>query len=267
MLYYSNAKINLGLFVTEKRADGFHNIETVFYPLPLKDGIEFIPSQKTSIDYSGIPVHCDLEDNLIIKAFRLLQQDYNLPELSFALHKNIPHGAGLGGGSANASQTLIELNRYFELGLDTHQLITYANKLGSDCAFFIKQKPVYAFERGNVFQDIELDLSHLYITLVVPDFGISTQEAYSGIRPEKSKLFIPDILKSPLETWKDVLTNDFEHHLFIKYPILQEIKQHLYNAGAEYVAMSGSGSTIFALSKKPLNTEDINFWKWQGYLT
>ncbi len=266
MLYYSNSKINLGLFVTEKRSDGFHNIETVFYPIPLKDGIEFIPSQKTSIDYSGIPVTCELEDNLIIKAFRLLQKDYQLPELAFALHKNVPHGAGLGGGSANASQTLIELNRFFELGLSEQALISYANKLGSDCAFFIKNQAVYATEKGNVFHDIELDLSHLNIALIVPDFGISTPEAYDGIRPNKTDKYLPDILKRPIEEWKNSLVNDFEHRLFIKHPTLGEIKQKLYDLGADYVAMSGSGSAIFALSKSPLQLDNIEFWKWQGHL-
>ncbi len=266
MLYYSNAKINLGLRIVAKRPDGFHNIETVFCPIPIQDALEFVPSSKTSIEYSGIPVNCDLESNLIIKAFRLLQKDFQLPELSFVLHKIIPYGAGLGGGSANASYTLIALNRFFDLGLTDADLIAYANQLGSDCAFFIRNTPVYATDKGTVFEDVNLNLSQKHITLVYPNFGISTQEAYSGITPQKNGHFIPDILNRPIKEWKPLLINDFEKHLFVKYPVLSDIKNHLYRLGADYVAMSGSGSTIFAISEKLIDIEDIRFWKWQGKL-
>ncbi len=267
MLYYSNAKINLGLNIIEKRKDGFHNIETVFYPLSLQDAIEFVPSEMVSLTSSGIQLDCELEQNLIIKAYRLLQEDFDLPILKFHLHKIIPFGAGLGGGSANAASTLIELNKFYNLKLSESQLMRYASKLGSDCAFFIKNKSVFAEQKGDVFSELELDLSAYQILLIHPGFGVSTPEAYAGVCPRVAKVSVAKIAQRNVNSWKDNLRNDFEETVFQKYPILDEIKQKMYNNGAVYASMSGSGSSMFGIFEN--QAEDIDFgsfWSWKGQL-
>lgn len=267
MLYYSNAKINLGLNIIEKREDGFHNIETVFYPINVKDALEFIPSNSLSLDSSGIEIDCSLDDNLIIKAYRLLQKDFNLPSIKFYIHKLIPFGAGLGGGSANAAYTLLELNNFFKLNLSESKLLEYAKQLGSDCAFFIKNKPIYAEQKGDVFTDVSIDLSGYRILLIHPGFGISTPEAYANITSSKPPKSVKQIVSQSIETWKEELTNDFEKPIFNKYPILAEIKERLYKNGAIYAAMSGSGSSMFGIFKEQPKTDDYKkYWIWEGKL-
>jgi len=267
MLYYSNAKINLGLNVVEKREDGFHNIETIFYPISINDALEFIPAEKVGLSSSGIEIDCNLEDNLIIKAYKLLQSDFSLPNLQFHIHKIIPFGAGLGGGSANAAATLQALNTFFELNISKDKLQEYASKIGSDCAFFIKNKPVFAKDKGDVFTDIHIDLLDYYILLIHPGFGVSTVDAYANILPQKPKISVKEIINQPLESWANSLKNDFENPVFQKHSILKTIKSKLYSKGAIYAAMSGSGSSMFGLFKeKPSDKEFKEYWTWIGKL-
>ena len=267
MLYYSNAKINLGLNIVEKREDGYHNIETVFYPINIKDALEFIPADKVGLSSSGIEIDCNLEDNLIIKAYRLLQADFDLPNLQFHIHKIIPFGAGLGGGSANAAATLLELNRFFQLNITETQLEEYASVIGSDCPFFIKNKSVFAEDRGEIFSNIDLDLSDYYILLIHPGFGVSTVDAYANICSKKTDISSKEIIKQPIESWKGNLINDFEKSVSQKYPILNDIKNKLYSEGALYASMSGSGSSIFGIfKKKPSEKEFSDYWTWIGKL-
>jgi len=267
MLYYSNAKINLGLNIVKKRDDGFHNIETVFYPLGIEDALEFVESEKLELTSSGIKVDCELDHNLIIKAYRLLQNDFQLPTLKFHFHKIIPFGAGLGGGSANAASTLIALNQFYKLELNQNQLTAYAQQLGADCAFFIKNCPVYAEQKGDVFEDLNLDLSSYYILLIHPGFGVSTVEAYAGVHPQVPMVSVKDIIQKPIESWKTELVNDFESGIFKAYPILIELKEKMYQEGAIYASMSGSGSSIFGIFKtKPSPDRFKQYWYWLGKL-
>jgi len=268
MLYYSNAKINLGLNVIEKRNDGFHNIETVFYPIAVEDAMEFVPSEKLELTSSGIEVDCELEDNLIIKAYRLLKNDFDIiPILRFHIHKTIPFGAGLGGGSANAAYTLKALNQFYKLNLSEDELLKYAKQLGSDCAFFIKNTAVYAEGKGDVFTNAQVDLSNYYILLIHPGFGVSTPEAYANIKPEKPIKNCREVLENSVETWKDDLINDFEWSVFQNYPLIEDLKNKLYKKKAVYAAMSGSGSAVFGVFKeKPLVDEFNEYWTWVGKL-
>jgi len=267
MLYYSNAKINLGLNITQKREDGFHNIETIFYPIAVRDAIEFIPSSELSLTSSGIEIDCDVEDNLIIKAYRLLQNDFDLPTLRFHIHKTIPFGAGLAGGSANAAATLQELNRFYELGISENKLLEYANVLGSDCAFFIKNNPIYAEGKGDEMTPILLDLSAYYILLIYPQFVVSTKEAYDSVFPKQSEKSIQELIKKPITQWKGELSNDFENSVFGKYPILKDIKDKLYDKGALYASMSGSGSSVFGIFTEQPSLEHFSaYWQWRGKL-
>ena len=267
MLYYSNAKINLGLNIIEKRSDGFHNLESVFYPINVKDALEFIPSQNTNLTSSGIKIDCSTNDNLIIKAYQLLQKDFEIPNLSFHIHKNIPFGAGLGGGSANAAYTISEINKFYKLNMSEPEIINYTSRLGSDCSFFIKNKPLFADRKGDNFKNINLNLSEYYILLIHPGFGISTVEAYQKITAKKPKKSILEIINEPIEKWKSELINDFETALFPQYPILEELKNQLYSDGAVYASMSGSGSSIFGIFKnKPSNKNYLKYWNWVGKL-
>ena len=267
MLYYSNAKINLGLNIIEKYSDGFHKLETVFYPINIQDALEFIPSKKTEMTSSGITIDCDADDNLIIKAFRLLQKDFDIPSLSFHIHKNIPFGAGLGGGSANAAYTLSEINKFYKLRLSESEILKYASRLGSDCSFFVKNKPLFASEKGASFTNIKLDLSAYYILLIHPGFGISTAEAFANIIPKKPNVSILNLIQEPIANWKNTLSNDFEDTIFPVYPVLKNIKKQLYSDGAIYASMSGSGSSIFGIFKeKPSALNYLEYWNWIGKL-
>lgn len=251
MVVFPNAKINLGLYVVEKRTDGFHNLETIFYPVPWKDALEAVPAtgNETSLTSTGLVVDTIPEKNLVMRAYRLLADEHNLPKLDIYLHKAIPFGAGLGGGSADAAFMLTMLNLLFDLGISEGKLAEYAATLGSDCAFFVYNRPMIACGRGEILSPIKVDLSGYTIVLVKPPFGISTPEAFSGITPKQPKIALAEAIKQPVERWKDVLSNDFEPHLFEKHPQLASIKQQLYDHGAIYAAMSGSGSTIFGIFK------------------
>ncbi len=266
MVCFPNAKINIGLNITSKRKDGFHNIESVFYPIPLSDVLEFVPSKNTEITIktTGIALNISGKENICYKAYQLLAKDYKLPSLEIHLHKIIPSGAGLGGGSSDASFLLKELNDFYQLGLTNEKLETLAAELGSDCAFFIENKPVFAHGRGEKFQSIDLDLSKYYIYLVKPEIFVSTVDAYSGVTPSESKNSLKELIKNPLNSWRATIVNDFEPSIFKKHPLLNEIKEELYSQGAIYAAMSGSGSSIYGIfEKEPKeNTRFDNYFTW-----
>lgn len=252
MICFPNAKINIGLRILEKRPDNYHSIETLFYPIGLKDILESVPvldkNTFANIQLSGLPVDGDAQDNLVMKAYRLLQKDFQLKPLSVLLHKSIPAGSGLGGGSSDAAFMLRLLNTIQDLGLSHKQLESYAAQLGADCAFFIHNLPLLAYDKGDRFETVDFSLKGCFLVLLIPkNIQISTAEAYAHIRPAKPGMALKDCIACPPETWKKCLINDFEPYVFDRYPELTRIKQSLYDAGAFYASMSGSGSSLFGL--------------------
>jgi 4-diphosphocytidyl-2-C-methyl-D-erythritol kinase len=261
MLSFPNGKINIGLEVIRKRADGYHDLQSIFYPIAIKDAIEIIPSQSESpIVYtqSGIAVNGKESENLCQKAYHLLKKDFpSIPHVNMHLHKAIPIGAGLGGGSSDASAMLMLLNQYFSLNISNEKLMVYAGELGSDCPFFIINKPYYVTGRGENLSPIELDLSGYQIVLVNPCIHISTQTAFAGIVPREGTNLVEHI-QEPVHTWKDHCINDFEQTVFKAYPEIEHIKKDLYQAGAIYASMSGSGSTVYGIFEKTAQP-NLNF--------
>jgi 4-diphosphocytidyl-2-C-methyl-D-erythritol kinase len=268
VLVFPNCKINLGLRITEKRSDGFHNLQSCFYPVRWSDALEVISSDTFAFTSSGLPIPGELSKNLCVRAYDLLKADFDLPPVQMHLHKLVPIGAGLGGGSADAAFTLTLLNQRFTLGLSNSQVEAYARRLGSDCAFFVQNRPLYCLEKGDVFTEINLDLSGYYIVLVYPNLAISTAEAYAAVRPRKPDSSLYDQLQNSIETWRTTIHNDFEDSLFPMYPLLAQIKQQLYDAGAVYASMSGSGSTVYGILNAPIS--ELNQFQgysvWQGKL-
>lgn len=257
MIVFPNAKINLGLHITSKRQDGYHEIESCMYPIPLYDALEIQIAQRTHFTSTGISIPGKPADNLILKAYDLLKKDFGeLPSVSIHLHKAIPIGAGLGGGSADAAFALTLMNNLFELHLDDLTLEDYATKLGSDCPFFVQNKPKLVSGRGEMMITTTMSLKGKWILLINPAIQISTQQAYAAVTPRPAMHVLAEMLKQPL-TWKEKLVNDFEKSLFPKYPQLATIKEQLYEAGAFYAAMSGSGSTMFGLFD-----EEPRYQKW-----
>ena len=260
MVVFPNCKINLGLHIVSKRQDGFHNIETVFYPINVKDALEIIPSHNTSeaiiFTSSGLIVDGNTSDNICIKAYHLLKKDFpQLPNIKMHLHKAIPMGAGLGGGSADGAFTLTLLNQKFNLNLSTDQLIDYALQLGSDCPFFIINQSCYATGRGELLEKINIDLSKYKIVIVNPGIHVNTGWAFSQLTPALPEISIKEIITLPVSQWKSSLQNDFEKPVFEKYPVIKEIKEEFYLLGAVYAAMSGSGSTVYGIFE---NVPDLN---------
>jgi len=264
MVLFPNCKINLGLHITEKRIDGYHNIETVFYPVDLKDVLEIVPlnqsnfTESLQVDFSssGISIPGDTANNLCIKAFQLLKKDFpNIPPIQMHLHKIIPMGAGLGGGSADGAFTLKLLNEKYKLNLSLKQLIDYAAELGSDCPFFIINQPCYATGRGEILTPISLDLSAYKFVLVHPSIHINTKWAFEQLKLSKPTISINQIIDQPIKTWKKQLVNDFESPISKQYPIIQEIKNKLYQNGAIYASMTGSGSTVFGIFPPNLTSD------------
>lgn len=250
MITFPNAKINLGLNIVERRADGYHNIETVFYPVPLTDVLEIVPAAVTSLSCYGNEVDCPAEKNLVMKAYRLLQQRFDLPPVEMHLYKHIPDGAGLGGGSSDAAHALIMLNRMFNLQQTDSALAAMAATLGADCAFFIYNRPMLGTGRGEILEPFDIDLSGYRLDVIVPEgISVSTADAYRGIVPKVPDLPLREVLAHPVTEWKGLLVNDFETTVFEKHPRLAEIKQSLYDDGATYAAMSGSGSALFSLRR------------------
>ena len=251
MILFPNSKINLGLHVIRRRADGYHDIQTVFYPLPLRDIIEIIPSDDFQFHQSGLPVPGEDSNNLCIKAYQLLKKKFpDLSAVKMYLHKRIPIGSGLGGGSADGAFMLRLLNERFHLNLSTDQLSDYALQLGSDCPFFIVDKPCLANGRGELLQLFRLDLSNYSFVLVHTGIHIDTAKAFSTITPALPKKSIAEILQHPVTTWSSELVNDFEKPVFEEHPFLQDIKTKLYESGALYASMTGSGSSFYGIFEK-----------------
>ena len=265
MVVFPNAKINLGLNITKKRQDGYHELETFFYPVPWQEALEIVESEKTGVSVSGIAVPND-GDNIVLKAYQLLKSEYDLPPVQIHLHKVIPIGAGLGGGSADAAFTLTLLNNLLELGLNDSRLMKYAVSLGADCAFFIKNKPMLATGVGEQLTEVDISLDGKFIMLVYPDIHISTKEAFSNITPKRPDIHIHQMLaEEKITDWKDILKNDFEPGLFESYPVLSKLKQQLYDAGAIYASMSGSGSCMYGIfEKNPQITFPKHYSTWSG---
>lgn len=263
MLAFPNCKINLGLNITRKRSDGYHDLETVFYPVQLKDALEIIRQPSTdnyqpstvnqqlslvNFSVSGLVINGPENDNLCIKAYQLLQQDFpDLPRIKMHLHKAIPMGAGLGGGSADGAFALQLLNDKFQLKLTSGQLANYALQLGSDCPFFILNKPCFATGRGEIMQPINLDLSAYQIVVINPKIHIGTAWAFGNIVPQTPQQSIKQIIELPIPTWREKLVNDFEKPAIKQYPEIGNIKELLYQYGAVYSSMTGSGSTVYGL--------------------
>lgn len=249
MITFPNAKINLGLNIVERRPDGYHNIETVFYPVPLTDVLEIVPAQasETTLTCHGNPVDCPPEKNLVMKAYRLLKESYDLPPVEMHLYKHIPDGAGLGGGSSDAAHAMIMLNQMFNLGIADSELARLAATLGADCAFFVYNRPMMATGIGDVLSPIEVDLKGKTLLLAKPPVGVDTRTAYSRVTPHQSTTPLTDIVSLPVMAWDGLLVNDFEPSVFAALPQLWVIKAQLMDAGALYAAMSGSGSTVFGI--------------------
>jgi 4-diphosphocytidyl-2-C-methyl-D-erythritol kinase len=251
MITFPNAKINLGLHVLNKRNDGFHDIETVLYPVFMHDSLEILPSSKTTLQVYGHPLPDG--ENLCMKALHLLSSRYDIPAVEMHLLKHIPAGAGLGGGSSDAAQTLKMLSEIFMLHIKAEELEELAAMLGSDCPFFIRNRAVLASGRGEVFASIDLSLDGLFIVIVKPDINISTAEAYARVTPVFGRPSLRDHILKPVSEWKYCLINDFEGPVFRDYPLLRDIKENLYREGAIYASMSGSGSAIYGLFEEKIS--------------
>lgn len=247
MIAFPNAKINLGLHITEKRPDHYHSIDSIFYPIPWVDILEIQKAAMFSFDSSGIDIPGNPDQNLCILAYELLKQDFEISPVRMHLHKAVPIGAGLGGGSADGAFALKMLNQLFELALSTEQLEAYALQLGSDCPFFIQNEPKAVSGRGEIFKAIEVELTGKYIALINPQIHISTKEAYQGIIPKQPTQYCEEIMTHPIQEWKIQLSNDFEASLFPNYPQIKALKDRLYQAGASYASMTGSGSTVYGI--------------------
>lgn len=263
MITFPNIKINLGLSITEKRPDGYHNLETVFYPVALEDALEIRTNpeaqQKFTLHQHGMEIAGNPENNLVVKAYLLLDKEFHLPPVEIHLYKHIPSGAGLGGGSSDTAFMLKLLNEHYNLQLSDKQLEDYAATLGADCAFFIKNTPTYAEGIGNIFSPIELSLKGYRIMIVKPDVFVSTREAFANIRPHRPEYPVREVIRRPVAEWKDTLINDFEASVFPQYPVIGEIKEELYHQGAIYASMSGSGSSVFGLFAADTTLPEIDW--------
>ena len=258
MIRFPNAKINLGLHIVRKRDDGYHDLETVFHPLAIHDALEILPHTEDSVSRDGVELHVSGlvvdgsgDDNICVKAWRILKRDHpDLPPVRMYLHKAIPMGAGLGGGSSDGTFALQMLASMFTLPVDADELAAYALKLGSDCPFFLVNRPAFGSGQGERLEPVPLDLSPYRILLVHPGIHVSTAQAFAGVKPATPAIHVRDIVSQPVETWKDRLVNDFEKTVFAAHPAIAGIKQALYEAGAVYASMSGSGSSVFGIFPK-----------------
>ena len=267
MVTFPNCKINLGLSIIRKRTDGYHDLETVFYPIQIKDALEIIETKNSQqsgdtdrdnaqCSISGLTIDGDIENNLCVKAYHLLKKDFpDLPAVQIHLHKVIPMGAGLGGGSADGAFTLKLLNRKFELGLTEEVLIKYALQLGSDCPFFIKNTPSFATGRGEKLEPVNVDLSGHRLIIVHPGIYVNTGLAFSNIKNYQRSGSVKEIVQQPVSSWKQELTNDFEEPVFSKHPEIKKVKDDLYDNGAVYASMTGSGSAVYGIFEKASSIE------------
>lgn len=263
MICFPNAKINIGLNIISRRNDGYHNLQTVFYPLQIKDALEVIESPIMGFETSGIEIPGQPNQNLCLKAYELLRKDFDLPNINIHLHKKIPIGAGLGGGSADAAFFIKLINDKFNLNLLPTTMQNYCRLLGADCAFFIENKPVFAYDKGDVFTPIELDLSAYYLVLVMPPVHVSTAQAYSGVLSKTPDKNLIDLIKLPVSQWQGKILNDFEPSIFKTHPKIRNVKEKLMAAGAIFALMSGSGASVFGIfTSKP----DLVFFEQEGCL-
>jgi 4-diphosphocytidyl-2-C-methyl-D-erythritol kinase len=260
MVIFPKCKINIGLRITGKRSDGFHNIETIFYPVCFCDALEFVvakePVREDSLTITGLLTDSSPDDNLVIKAVRLMREGNKIPFLKIHLHKAIPAGAGLGGGSSDAANMLKALNRYFDLSFNTEDLREMALALGSDCSFFIESIPVFAEGRGEIMTPVKPVLEGMYLLLVNPGIQIRTREAYQECHPHKPETNLNNLFINKIEKWKELIINDFEVPIFKKYPKIKNIKDNLYEMGAVYSSISGSGSTVYGIFKRKPEISD-----------
>jgi len=256
MITFPNAKINIGLQVIGTRPDGYHELETVFYPVSLYDALEVVDSKETKIIATGLPIP-DGPENICAKAYALLQGEFDLPPVDIHLHKAIPMGAGLGGGSADGAFLIKLLNRHFSLGMDVHQMQEYARKLGADCAFFIENTPSFATGRGDQFMEVDIDLNDYYFAIIKPDIHISTAEAFRDVYINKEGRQLKRNIQAPVRDWRNLIVNDFERSVFDRYPIVGEIKDELYQEGAIYASMSGSGSAVFGIFEEQVTLTEL----------
>ncbi len=264
MIAFPPCKINLGLSVTGKRSDGYHDIVTCFYPVPWTDVLEIVPAAEFSFAVSGIPVPGAFADNLCVRAYALMRETFDIKPVAMHLLKCIPMGAGLGGGSSDGAFALKLLNDIFELAVSEDDLVQLASQLGSDCPFFIRAKPAMATGRGEQLTETSLSLKGKFLVIVKPEVKISTAEAYASIKPRMPEDDLTDILSGPLEAWRTRLKNDFEIPIFKAYPSIAALQQQLYNHGAVYASMSGSGSAVYGIFHQPVDLrnmfEDAEYW-------
>ena len=252
-------KINIGLNIVSKREDGYHNLETIFYPVPLYDEITISEADTDRISLEGHKLVGNPNDNLVLKVVRLLRENgYNIPPVHISLRKNIPSGAGLGGGSSDAATVMKELNRHLSLGLTIQKMEEIIALLGADCPFFIQCKPVYAEGIGDIFSPVKINLTGWHLVLVKPEDYVSTKEAYSLINAKPSNYSITEEVKKPVELWNKTICNDFEKSVFPHHPTIEKIRNRLYQMGASYACMSGSGSTVFGLFKQQVNLTELD---------
>lgn len=256
MITFPNAKINIGLKIINRRADGYHNLETVFYPVQIKDALEVIEHTKMSFETSGIEIPGHANENLCLKAYDLLRADFDLPNIKIHLHKQIPIGAGLGGGSADAAFFIKLIKEKFDLSLSIEQMQNYCRQLGADCAFFIENNPLFAYDKGDFFEEVDLDLSAYHLALVMPPVHVSTGEAYRGVKPSEPQTSLKELIKLPVEAWQGKITNDFEAHILRNHPQIRGVKSTLLDAGALFALMSGSGASVYGIFK---NKVDLSF--------
>ncbi|MEZ4799354.1 MAG: 4-(cytidine 5'-diphospho)-2-C-methyl-D-erythritol kinase [Flavobacteriales bacterium] len=258
MIVFPNCKINIGLFITGKRADGFHSLESVFAPVDWKDVLEVNYSRHdSSLKVTGHQVTEEVEDNIVFKAFRLVQLKYGIENVSMHLLKHLPSGAGLGGGSSDASFTLKALNQLFNLDLTTTELQALAAELGSDCPFFIENKTCFVAGRGEVFEPLELDLSSYHIAIIKPNIHVSTKDAFAGITPQAASFDLRKLSSLPITEWKSHVRNDFESTIGKLHPIILDLKREFYDAGALYASMSGSGSAVYGIFENTPNVHSV----------
>lgn len=259
MISFPNAKINLGLYITGKRNDGYHNLESIFYPVKCCDALEFVPAESLTFSGTGIPIPGNETENLCLKAWHLLRKDFSrITPLNIHLHKMIPMGAGLGGGSADGAFMIKMLNNHFNLNLSISQQQNYAAQLGSDCPFFIENTPAFVSGRGEFTEPSVLNLKGWFIVLVFPGIHVSTKVAFANIKPKPAAINLKSLHEIPVSLWKDKLHNQFEDSVFEKHPEISDIKESLYHSGAVYASMSGSGSSVYALFESDPTNFNLN---------
>ncbi|MEX2235555.1 MAG: 4-(cytidine 5'-diphospho)-2-C-methyl-D-erythritol kinase [Cyclobacteriaceae bacterium] len=269
MVSFPSCKINLGLNIISKRPDGYHNITTCFYPVQWNDVLDIVPAKSFSFSQSGIPVSGAAADNLCVRAYEILKKIYGLKPVAIHLHKIIPIGAGLGGGSSDGAYTLRTLNGIFDLALSGEKLKEYAAQLGSDCAFFIENKAMIGTGRGEILSDVAVSLKGKYLVIVKPEVHISTARAFAGITPRNRTTDLRQILEHhPIGEWKELLGNDFEAVLFKQFPLVEALHQKMYALGASYASLTGSGSAVFGIFKNEvdLKKEFDSLVYWCGFL-